>query len=288
MLNRIICDAPAMAAETVKNSGKLALSPLKARQQATWAAGDFATVGTTLQIVGEELCEALDLRAGQRVLDVAAGNGNAALAAARRWCNVTATDYVPALLTRASQRAMANRLPMEFEIADAEALPYANGYYDVVMSTFGAMFTPDHEKPATEMLRVCRSKGKIGLANWTPGGFIGQLFKTIGKFIPPPADMKSPALWGTKEHIVTLFGREAYAIQAENRNFMFRYRSDDHWIDVFKNYYGPVLKTFETLDARLHPALIADLKTLIAQFNVARDGTMVVPGEYLQAVIVKR
>jgi SAM-dependent methyltransferase len=288
MLNRIICDPPAATGETVKSRATLALGPLKARQQATWAAGDFAVVGTTLQIVGEELCEALDLRAGQYVLDVAAGNGNAALAAARRWCNVTATDYVPALLTRASQRAMANRLPMEFEIADAEALPYANGSYDVVMSTFGAMFTPDHEKPANEMLRVCRPQGKIGLANWTPDGFIGQLFKTIGRFIPPPADMKSPALWGTKEHIANLFGRDASAIHTKNVNFMFRYRSDDHWIDIFKNYYGPVLKTFETLDARLHPALIADLKALIAQFNVARDGTMVVPSEYLQAVIVKR
>ena len=288
MLNRIICDPPSGAGGTVKGPESLALSPLKTRQQATWAAGDFAMIGTTLQIVGEELCEALDVRSGQRVLDVAAGNGNAALAAARRWCNVTATDYVPALLTRASQRAMANRLPMEFEIADAEALPYADGTYDVVMSTFGAMFTPDHEKPAKEMLRVCRPQGKIGLANWTPDGFIGQLFKTIGRYIPPPADMKSPALWGNKEHIATLFGADASAIRAENRNFMFRYLSDDHWIDVFKNYYGPVLKTFETLDARLHPALIADLKTLIGQFNVARDGTMVVPGEYLQAVIVKR
>jgi len=288
MLNRIICDPPIAPYEAIRGPASLELSPLKTRQQATWAAGDFATVGTTLQIVGEELCEALDLRAGQRVLDVAAGNGNAALAAARRWCSVTATDYVPALLARASQRAMANRLPMEFEIADAEALPYADGSYDVVMSTFGAMFTPDHEKPANEMLRVCRSEGKIGLANWTADGFIGQLFKTIGRFIPPPADMKSPALWGAKEHIADLFGHDASAIRSENKNFMFRYRSDDHWIDVFKNYYGPVLKTFETLDARLHPSLIADLKTLIAQYNVARDGTMVVPGEYLQAVIVKR
>jgi SAM-dependent methyltransferase len=288
MLNRIICDPPPTTTEIVKGRAPLALSPLKVRQQATWAAGDFAMVGTTLQIVGEELCEALDIRAGQRVLDVAAGNGNAALAAARRWCNVIATDYVPALLTRASERAMADRLPMEFEIADAEALPYANASFDVVMSTFGAMFTPDHEKPATEMLRVCRPRGKIGLANWTPDGFIGQLFKTIGKFIPPPADMKSPALWGTKEHITALFGRDASAVHGETSTFMFRYRSDDHWIDVFKNYYGPVLKAFETLDARWHSALTADLKTLIAQFNVARDGTMVVPSEYLQAVIVKR
>ena len=288
MLNRIICDPPALAAEVGKVRAMPELSALKTRQQATWAAGDFAIIGTTLQIVGEDLCEALDLRAGQRVLDVAAGNGNAALAAARRWCDVTATDYVPALLNRAQERAVAERLPMEFEIADAEALPYANASFDAVTSTFGAMFTPDHDKPAREMLRVCRPEGKIGLANWTPEGFIGQLFKTIGKFIPPPQDMKSPALWGTKVHISELFGHEASAISAETKNFMFRYRSDEHWIDIFKTYYGPVLKAFEMLDAQRRAALKADLKTLIAQFNVARDGTMVVPAEYLQAVIVKR
>jgi ubiquinone/menaquinone biosynthesis C-methylase UbiE len=264
------------------------LSPLKSRQQATWAAGDFAVIGTTLQIVGEELCEALDLRAGQRVLDVAAGNGTTALAAARRWCNVTATDYVPALLDRAAERSVAERLPMEFEIADAEALPYPDGSFDAVTSSFGAMFTPDHEKPAKEMLRVCRSEGKVGLANWTPDGFIGQLFKTIGKFIPPPADMKSPALWGTKAHLSALFGREASLIAAVPKPFVFRYRSDDHWIDVFKTYYGPVLKAFEALDNDARAALTADIKALIARFNIADDGTMVVPGEYLEAVIVKR
>jgi ubiquinone/menaquinone biosynthesis C-methylase UbiE len=288
MLNRIVCEPPAAMAAI--GTGRLMqdLSPLKSRQQATWASGDFAIIGTTLQIVGEDLCEALDLRAGQRVLDVAAGNGNAALAAARRWCNVTATDYVPALLERASERAVAERLPMEFEIADAEALPYANGSFDVVTSTFGAMFTPDHERPAREMLRVCRPGGKIGLANWTPDGFIGHLFKTIGRYIPPPQDMKSPALWGTKAHISDLFGRDASAIRTETREFMFRYRSDDHWIDIFRTYYGPVLKAFEILDARQHDALTADLKSLIARFNAARDGTMVVPGEYLQAIILKR
>jgi ubiquinone/menaquinone biosynthesis C-methylase UbiE len=241
-----------------------------------------------LQIVGEDLCEALDLRSGQRVLDVAAGNGNAALAAARRWCDVTATDYVPALLDRARERARAEHLALICEVADAEALPYASASFDVVTSTFGAMFTPDHEKPAREMLRVCRPQGKIGLANWTPNGFIGELFKTIGKYIPPPVGLKSPALWGTKAHITELFGQDAAAIRTDAKEFMFRYRSDDHWIDVFKTYYGPVLKTFETLNARLQDSLTADLKTLIAHFNMARDGTMVVPGEYLQAVIVKR
>ena len=285
MLNQIICEpGPRM----VRGRGLSPLSPLKARQQATWAAGDFAVIGTTLQIVGEELCEALDLRAGQRVLDVAAGNGNAALAAARRWCNVTATDYVPALLDRAAERSVAERLPIEIDIADAEALPYEDASFDVVTSTFGAMFTPNHDKPAKEMLRVCRADGKIGLANWTPDGFIGQLFKTIGRFIPPPADMKSPALWGTKAHLSELFEEQASSISTATKMFNFRYRSDDHWIDIFKTYYGPVLKAFEALDADARAALTTDLKALIARFNTAHDGTMVVPAEYLEAVIVKR
>lgn len=288
MLKRITCDPTSLAIFAARNRDLPDLGPIKSRQRTAWASGDFAVIGTTLQIVGENLCEALDLRSGQRVLDVAAGNGNAALAAARRWCDVTATDYVPALLDRARERALAERLALVCEVADAEALPYASASFDVVTSTFGAMFTPDHEKPALEMLRVCRPQGKIGLANWTPDGFIGQLFKTIGKYIPPPADMKSPALWGTKAHINELFGKDASAIRTDTKEFMFRYLSADHWIDIFKTYYGPVLKTFETLDMRLHGALIDDLKTLIAHFNMAGDGSMVVPGEYLQAVIVKR
>jgi ubiquinone/menaquinone biosynthesis C-methylase UbiE len=287
MLNRFVCDP--VSTLHIGTGGPLGdLGPLKSRQQATWASGDFAVIGTTLQIVGETLSEALDLRAGQRVLDVAAGNGNAALAAARRWCHVTATDYVPSLLDRAQERAFAERLPMEFEVADAEALPYADGSFDAVTSTFGAMFTPDHQRPAAEMLRVCRAGGKIGLTNWTPDGFIGQLFKVIGRYIPPPKDMQSPALWGTRAHIVDLFGLHASQIDTETRTFTFRYRSPDHWIEIFRTYYGPVLKAFEALDAAQRTALTTDLKILIAQLDVARDGTMVVPGEYLQAVIVKR
>ena len=285
MLNKIACGATAPDSSKTAMSG---LGPIKSRQQAAWASGDFAVVGTTLQIVGEELCEALDLRAGQCVLDVAAGNGNAALAAARRWCDVTATDYVPTLLERARQRAEADRLPLEIQIADAEALPYADNSFDAVMSTFGVMFTPDHEKPAREMLRVCRPQGKIGLANWTPNGFIGELFKTIGKYIAPPTGLKSPALWGTDAHITELFGQQAAAISSGPRMFMFRYRTDDHWIDVFRTYYGPVLKAFEAHDPIAQKALTADLKNLIGRFNIARDGTMVVPSEYLQVVIVKR
>ena len=188
---------------------------IKARQQGAWSSGDYAVVGTTLQIVGEQLCEAIDLRAGQKVLDVAAGNGNVALAAARRWCDVIATDYVPALLDRARERAAAERLQIDFREADAEALPFTDGSFDVVVSTFGVMFTPDQQQAADELMRVCKPGGKIGLANWTPDGFIGQLFKTIGKHLPPPAGVKSPALWGTPARIDELFGSSASAIEAE-------------------------------------------------------------------------
>src|SRR5215208_2533807 len=188
------------------------LKAMKSRQQGAWAAGDYAVVGTTLQIVGEELCEALDLRAGASVLDVAAGNGNVSLAAARRWCDVVATDYVPALLDRARERAEVERLPITFREADAEALPFPDESFDVVVSTFGVMFTPDQERAAAELLRVCKRGGRIGLANWTPEGFIGQLFKTIGRHVPPPAGAKSPALWGTRARLVELFERDATSI----------------------------------------------------------------------------
>jgi len=245
-------------------------------------------VGTTLQIVGEELCESLDLRAGQRVLDVAAGNGNVSLAAARRWCDVVATDYVPALLGRARERAEAERLDISFKEADAEKLPFADESFDVVVSTFGVMFTPDQEKAAAEMLRVCKRGGKIGLANWTPQGFIGQMFKTLGAHLPPPAGVKSPALWGTRERLTELFGKDAASISAEPRNFNFRYRSPTHFIDVFATYYGPVLKALSALHETKAKALIADLQGLIAKFNRADDGTMVVPSEYLEIVVSRR
>jgi ubiquinone/menaquinone biosynthesis C-methylase UbiE len=215
------------------------LPALKTRQQAAWSSGDYAIIGTTLQIVGEELCEALDLRSGQSVLDVAAGNGNASLAAARRWCEVTATDYVPALLGRARERATAERLAMSFQEADAEALPFRDGSFDVVVSTFGVMFTPDQERAASELVRVTKRSGKIGLASWTPEGFIGQLFKTVGKHVPPPPGARSPALWGTRTRLTELFEPHATSIQAVQRHFAFRYRSPDHWLKIFRTYYGP-------------------------------------------------
>ncbi len=264
------------------------LSAVKARQQGAWSSGDYAVVGTTLQIVGEDLCEAMDLRAGQMVLDVAAGNGNVSLAAARRWCDVTSTDYVPSLLERGRQRAVAERLKIEFREADAEALPFADNTFDAAVSTFGVMFTPDQEKAAAELARVCRSGGKIGLANWTPEGFIGQLFKTLGQHMPPPAGVKSPAMWGKRERLTELFGSSASAIKAEPRVFSFRYRSPLHFLDVFRNYYGPLLKAFDALDASKQAALHADVMNLIARFNRSGDSTMVVPSEYLEVVITKR
>jgi ubiquinone/menaquinone biosynthesis C-methylase UbiE len=261
---------------------------VKTRQQGAWSSGDYAVVGTTLQIVGEQLCEALDIRAGQRVLDVAAGNGNATLAAARRWCKVVSTDYVPALLERGRERAAAERLDVEFQEADAEALPFANDSFDVVVSTFGVMFTPDQERAAAEMLRVCRPDGKIGLANWTPDGFIGQLFKTIGRRLPPPAGVKSPALWGTEARINDMFGPRASSIRIEQRAFVFRYRSVRHWLDVFKTYYGPLLKAFATLEPRDQAAMVQDLTALAEQFNRSGDASMVVPSDYLEIVITRR
>src|SRR5215212_10016157 len=267
---------------------QLDLQALKARQQGAWSSGDYAVIGTTLQIVGEELCEALDVRSGQKVLDVAAGNGNVSLAAARRWCDVVSTDYVPSLLARGQTRAAAESLSIRFEEADAEALSFADASFDAVVSTFGVMFTPNQDAAAAELVRVCRSGGKIGLANWTPEGFIGQLFKTLGKYLPPPAGAKSPALWGTEARIREMFGASAASINIERRNFVFRYRSPKHFLEVFKNYYGPMLKAFAALDAANQQGLRNDLLALIGRLNRAEDGTMVVPSEYLEIVIVKR
>jgi len=264
------------------------LAAVKTRQHGAWSSGDYALIGTTLQIVGESLCEAVDIRAGQRVLDVAAGNGNITLAAARRWCDVVSTDYVPALLDRARERVAAERLAATFQTADAEALPFDDDSFDVVVSTFGVMFTPDQERAASELMRVTRPGGKIGLANWTPEGFIGQLFKTIGKHLPPPAGVKSPALWGTRAHLADLFGQKAASIKAESRTFTFRYRSPEHWLEIFTRYYGPLLKAFAALEPAAQLALSGDIMALIARFNRAEDGTAVVPGEYLEIVITKR
>jgi ubiquinone/menaquinone biosynthesis C-methylase UbiE len=264
------------------------LAALKTRQQAAWSSGNYAIVGTTLQIVGEQLCEALDLNAGSTVLDVAAGNGMASLAAARRWCDVTSTDYVPALLEQGRARAAAEGAAIEFREADAESLPFPDNSFDVVLSTFGVMFTPNQDRAAAELLRVCKPKGRIGLANWTPEGFIGQVFKTLGKYLPPPAGAKSPALWGTHARLSEMFDAGAGAIRAESRLFNFRYRSPQHFLDIFKTYYGPVLKAFAALEPAKQQQLYDDLHALIVRMNRAGSGSMVVPSEYLEVVITKR
>ena len=259
---------------------------IKARQQGTWSAGDYAVIGTTLQLTGELLCEAVDVAAGQRVLDVAAGNGNASLAAARRGCEVTATDYVGALLEGTARRAAAEGLSIQCREADAEALPCADGEWDVVLSTFGVMFTPNQERAAGELRRVCRPGGRIGLTNWTPTGFIGQMFKVVGGHVPPPAGIRSPLQWGTEDRLRELF--DGCDVSAPTRQFIFRYRSAEHWLDTFRTYYGPMHKAFAALDAGKQVSLAEDLLGLAQRFNTATDGGMTAPSEYLEVVIKVR
>jgi SAM-dependent methyltransferase len=264
------------------------LEALKNRQRTAWASGDYAVIGTTLQLVGEQLAEACDLRWGERVLDVAAGNGNATLAAARRGCAVTSTDYVATLLDRGAERARAERLDVAFQVADAEALPFADASFDAVLSTFGVMFTPDHAKAASELARVCRPGGRIGLANWTPEGFIGQLFKTLGRHLPPPAGAQSPSLWGVEAHLRSIFGDAAAAITLTPRQFNFRYRSAAHYIEVFRTWYGPVHKAFAALPADKAAVLEADMTQLLNSLNRGGAGSLVVPSDYLEVVITRR
>ncbi|HVE89230.1 MAG TPA: class I SAM-dependent methyltransferase, partial [Burkholderiaceae bacterium] len=248
---------------------------IKQRQQSTWSSGDYAVVGTTLQIIGESLAEAADIRAGERVLDVAAGNGNVTLAAARRFANVTSTDYVPALLDKGRERARAEGLNVRFLEADVENLPFESGSFDVVVSTLGSMFAPDHVRTASEMLRVLRSGGRIGLASWTPQGFIGRLFKIIGAHVAPPAGVKSPASWGTEAHIQELFGNQAQKIRCERQHFNFRYLSAAHFMHIFRDYYGPTHKAFAALDAAGKQALERDIVALLDDLNVAGAASLV-------------
>jgi SAM-dependent methyltransferase len=262
-------------------------SAVKARQRAAWSTGDYAVVGTTLQVVGENLCEALDLRSGSKVLDVAAGNGNATLAAARRWCDVTSTDYVATLLEAGQARAAAEGHKVHFQEADAEQLPFPDASFDAVLSTFGVMFTPDQKKAASELLRVCKPGGKIGLANWTPGSFIGQVFGTIAKYVPPAPGLNSPALWGTRGRLDELFTDKGCTIQASSREFVFRYRSPAHWIDVFRTFYGPINKTFGAIEADKQADFTMDLFALMERGNRSGDRTLVLPSEYLEVVITR-
>jgi len=258
---------------------------IKQRQQATWASGDFGRIGVTLQIVGESLCEAVDLRASDRVLDVAAGNGNASLAAARRFADVTSTDYVPELLAQGLRRAEADGLSMLTQVADAEDLPFPSGEFDVVLSTYGVMFAPNQERAAAEMLRVVKPGGRIGLANWTPDGFIGELFKVVGRFVPPPAGVMPPAAWGTEPRLVELFGPHAADLRTERKQYVFRYLSAEHWIDLFRRYYGPVHKAFAALDEAGQQGLHAALLELLGRYNRGGAEALVVPADYLEVVI---
>jgi SAM-dependent methyltransferase len=261
---------------------------LKTRQRTAWASGDYAVIGTTLQIVGEQLAEACDLRTDEYVLDVAAGNGNVTLAAARRGCKVTSTDYVDDLLDRAAERADAERLDVDFQVADAEALPFKDAHFDAVVSTFGVMFAPDHAKSAAEMARVCRPGGRIGLANWTPGSVVGKMFKILGAYVPPPPGVQPPALWGTEAHVRGLFGADAAKVVVTQRAFNFRYRSAAHFVDVFRNWYGPVHKAFGALSAANAALLERDLIELLNHDNVAGASSLVVPSEYLEIVVTRR
>ena len=262
------------------------IEAIKQKQQATWSAGDYAVIGTTLQIVGESLCEAVDVAAGWRVLDVAAGNGNASLAAARRGCEVTASDYVEALLERAQQRAKADGLPLATRVADAEALPFDNASFDAVLSTFGVMFTPNPDRAAAELLRVCRPGGRIGLANWTPTGFVGQMFKIVGQHVPPPAGVPSPLAWGTEDRLDQLFGGAA-KVDVAHRHFAFRFRSAEDYFETFKVYYGPLVKAWAALDADGQASLREQLVALADGANRNTTGSLTVDSEYLEVVVTR-
>ncbi|MGI8538394.1 MAG: class I SAM-dependent methyltransferase [Rubrobacteraceae bacterium] len=264
------------------------MGAVKERQQKTWTSGNYAMVGNLLVIMGERLCEAVDLRAGDKVLDVATGSGNTAISAARRFCDVTGVDYVPELIEQATARAEAERLEVGFEVGDAEDLPYPDASFDVVLSTLGVMFTPDQEKAAGELLRVCRPGGKIGLANWTPDGFIGDMFRTIGKHVPPPPGIKPPPLWGTEERLRELFGEGVTSLETTRRSYAFRQPSARHFVEYFRDYYGPTLKAFEALEAEGQDALARDLEELLEVRNTSGDETLVVPSDYLEVVAVTR
>jgi SAM-dependent methyltransferase len=267
---------------------KADLSALKQRQMAAWASGDYAVIGTTLQLVGELLAENCQLRWDERVLDVAAGNGNATLAAARRGCRVTSSDYVPQLLERGAERARAERFDVDFTVADAEALPFADASFDAVLSSFGAMFTPDQARAAAELARVCRRGGRIGLTNWTPEGFVGQMFKTLARHVPPAAGVPSPLQWGVEAQLCALFGEQAASLVITRRHFTFRYRSAAHFIEVFRSWYGPVHKAFAALSGAAARALEWDLTALLNRCNRGGAHALAVPSEYLEVIITRR
>ncbi|WP_327042167.1 class I SAM-dependent methyltransferase [Micromonospora ureilytica] len=260
------------------------LIAVKARQQVTWASGDYGAVAALIHPISELLVTAADLSAGARVLDVATGSGNAAIAAARCGCIVTGVDYVPELLERGKARAAAERLPITFVTGDAERLAYADGSFDAVLSVVGVMFAPDQERAATELVRVCRPGGTVALASWTPQGFIGDLFRTVGRHVPPPAGLRPPAEWGDEGRVRELLGAAVSELRAVRREFVFRFGTPEEFADFFRVNYGPTLKAFEALPEERRPDLHADLVELARTHNRATDATVRIPAEYLEVV----
>jgi SAM-dependent methyltransferase len=259
---------------------------VKQRQQAAWASGDYAAVGARLLLTAELLCEAVDLRAGEHVLDVACGTGNAALAAARRCCQVTGIDYVPALLRRARQRAHAEGLQATFQEADAEALPFPDACFDVVVSTCGAMFAPDQQRTAAELLRVCRPGGRIGMVNWTPGSYVGTLFGAIGHHLPPPPGLRPPVLWGSEERLRELFGPQV-AITALRRRLLWRFPSAEHQVAFMASVYGPTVNALQALGPDRAKALKAEMLEAARRYDVSDDDTLLLRLDYLEVVVRK-
>jgi SAM-dependent methyltransferase len=264
------------------------LQTIKGRQQKAWSSGDYGKVGVTLLIMGELLVEAADLQPSQRVLDVASGNGNAALAAARRFCDVTALDYVPMLLDEGRKRAEAEGLPIDFVEGDAENLPFEDASFDVAISTLGVMFAPDQERAASELLRVVKPGGTIGMVNWVPDGYVGDLFRTMGKYVPPPAGLKPPFRWGTEEGLGELFGEGIGSLQTRRRSLVWRFPSARHHVEFMRDYYGPLNKAFGTLEEEGQKTLEEDLISLVEQYNRSGDGTAVWPADYLEVVAARR
>jgi SAM-dependent methyltransferase len=265
----------------------LALDGIKAKQQKTWSSGDYGAVAALIHPIAEDLVQAADLSAGSRVLDVATGTGNAAIAAARCRCDVTGVDYVPELLERGRERATAEHLPVRFVEADAEALPCDDGEWDAVFSVVGAMFAPDQERTAAELTRVCRSGGIIAMANWTPDGFIGDLFRTVGRHVPPPPGVRAPVEWGTETRLRELFGDRVAQLRVTPRDFVFRFTSAEEFADYFRANYGPTLKAFEALDEDRGKALYVDLVDLAARHNSATDGTLRIASAYLSVIATR-